>query len=171
MVKPEDRRDGIVNLMTNYVLEHGLAAASLRPLAKAAGTSDRMLLYYFKDKSEIITVILDCVFRRLVARLNAQTRGTRLPLMALRAELMAILLADDLWPYMRIWLDIAARAARGDMFYRQSGEAIARGFLAWGASQLESDDLDVDAATLLISIEGMVLLKSVGLDDVCAKAR
>jgi len=32
------------------VLEHGLIGLSLRPLAAALGTSDRMLLYHFRDK-------------------------------------------------------------------------------------------------------------------------
>ena len=80
------------------------------------------------------------------------------------------MLADAMWPYMRLWLEIASLAARGDAFYRSVGEQIARGFLAWGASQLDSaneTERAADAATLLIMTEGMVLLKSVGLDDVC----
>jgi AcrR family transcriptional regulator len=43
------RRAEIIQRLTDYVLAEGLSAASLRPLAKAAGTSDRLLLYYFND--------------------------------------------------------------------------------------------------------------------------
>ena len=55
MTKPDSRRTEIVERLADHVLAHGLSASSLRPLAKAAGTSDRMLLYYFADKSEMMT--------------------------------------------------------------------------------------------------------------------
>ena len=41
------RRDELAEAATDYVLEHGLIGLSLRPLAAALGTSDRMLLYHF----------------------------------------------------------------------------------------------------------------------------
>jgi hypothetical protein len=53
------------------------------------------------------------------------------------------------------------------------GEQIGRGFLEWGKAQLQSDSeaqRDIDAARLLVSIEGMLFLKSIGLDDINAKA-
>ncbi|MBA3811456.1 MAG: TetR/AcrR family transcriptional regulator [Caulobacteraceae bacterium] len=173
MIKSDDRRAAILGRLADHVLAAGLSASSLRPLAKAARISDRMLLYYFKDKAEVIAATLEVVSRRLVAVLDEQAAKAPLPLDELRAELIAILLADGLWPYMRLWLEIASLAARGDSFYRGVGEAIARGFLAWGEAQLDSatpQAREAEAAKLLIMVEGMVLLKSVGLDDVCQKA-
>ena len=168
-VSPDTRRDAILDRLADYVLAQGLSASSLRPLAKAAQTSDRMLLYYFSDKAEIIAATLDRISLRLVGVMNEQTAQTPLPLDQLRPKLLAIVLADAMWPYMRLWLEIASLAARGDVFYRSVGEQIARGFLAWGAAQLDSAS-ETDAANLLIMIEGTVLLKSVGLDDVCRQA-
>ena len=42
-VSVTDRRDELVAAATVWVLEHGLGGLSLRPLAKALGTSDRMV--------------------------------------------------------------------------------------------------------------------------------
>ncbi len=39
-----ERREQLAEQATDYVLEHGLLGLSLRPLAAALGTSDRMLL-------------------------------------------------------------------------------------------------------------------------------
>jgi len=39
-----DRHDALIDWLADHVLAHGLSASSLRPLAKAAGTSGRMLL-------------------------------------------------------------------------------------------------------------------------------
>ena len=171
--KPDSRRADIVQRLTEYVLAEGLSAASLRPLAKAAGTSDRMLLYYFKDKSEIITAVLEEISVQLVARIGARAATEPLPLDELRQFFAGILFEEKLWPYMRIWIEVASRAAMGDAYYRAVGEKIGRGFLEWGKLQLKSQSKaqrDIDAAKLLVSIEGMLFLKSIGLDDVNAQA-
>ena len=57
--KNDTRRAEIILRLTDYVLAEGLSATSLRPLAKAAGMRDRMLLYYFADKLVIITAVLE----------------------------------------------------------------------------------------------------------------
>ncbi len=171
--KNDSRRAAIIEQLTEYVLAEGLSAASLRPLAKAAGTSDRMLLYYFKDKSEIITAVLQGISTQLVTMIGARAATEPLPVDELRKAFAGILFEEALWPYMRIWLEVASRAAMGDPYYRAVGEQIGRGFLEWGKLQLKSESdaqRDIDAARLLVSIEGMLFLKSIGLDDVNAKA-
>ena len=173
MTKLETRRAQVIERITDHVLLHGLSASSLRPLAKAAGTSDRMLLYYFKDKAEIFTAVLQLVSARLLVMLGERAAAEPLPLDALRGKFAEILFVDELWPYMRIWLEVASRAAMGDPFYRRVGEQIGRGFFEWGKAQLQSDNEEqrnTDAAKLLVSIEGMLFLKAIGLDDVNAKA-
>lgn len=169
--KGEDRRAAILDRVADHVLAEGLAAASLRPLAKAAGISDRMLLYYFKDKAEVMAAAIAIVAARMVTAMEAHTARTPLPLDQLRSQLTTVIFADEFWPYMQLWLEIASLAARGDTVYRAVGEQIGRGFLAWGTAQLDSADPDADAARLLISLEGMLVLKSIGLDDVCAAAK
>ena len=62
----DERREAAIERMADHVLAEGLAAATLRPLAAAAGTSDRMLLYYFADKDELLTATL--------ARISASER-------------------------------------------------------------------------------------------------
>jgi AcrR family transcriptional regulator len=43
---------------TDYVLENGLIGLSLRPLAAALGTSDRMLIYRFGSKDVLVAEVL-----------------------------------------------------------------------------------------------------------------
>jgi AcrR family transcriptional regulator len=172
MTKSDDRRAALLDRLADHVLREGLLASSLRPLAQAAGTSDRMLLYYFKDKSDVIAAVLGHIAARLTLLLDAQTSAVPLPLDRLRAHLWTSLSAEALWPYMRLWLEIAAMSARGDPLLGAVGQAIGRGFLAWGAAQLDCPveaERERQAAQLLVSIEGMVLLKAIGLDDVNAK--
>ncbi len=173
VTRTKDERAALLGKLAAHLMKHGLAASSLRPLAKAAGTSDRMLLYYFRDKTEMMSAIIARIGEDLVAILEKKREPQPLPADRLAAELARILFDKRLWPYMRIWLEIAALAARGDAFCRQTGEAMGRYFLAWGESQIAAPTKTArtrDAARLLVTLEGMLFLKAIGLEDVNAAA-
>lgn len=162
------RRAEIIERLADHVLAHGLSASSLRPLAKAAGTSDRMLLYYFADKAEMMTATLSVIATRIVSAMEARKASEPLPIDQLRPVMLKAIVDDEMWPFMRVWLEIASLAANGDSFYRMVGNQLGRGFLAWGAAQIDAPDEGQrmkDAARLLVMAEGMVVLKSIGLDD------
>lgn len=168
MAKSDDRRSAILERLADHVLSDGLSASSLRALANAAETSDRMLLYYFKDKDEIITATLGVIGDRLQIILGGRTASQPMPLEKLQPALLKAALDDDLWPYMRMWLEISALAAHGDDFYRAVGQQLGERFLEWGHAQLKSASArkrKSEAASLLLTIEGVLLLKSVGMDD------
>jgi AcrR family transcriptional regulator len=52
------RRDEIIEAAYSYVLEHGLAGASLRPLAEAVGSSTGVLRFLFGSKDELVVALL-----------------------------------------------------------------------------------------------------------------
>ncbi len=173
MMTIDARHDPLIDRLADYVLVHGLAAASLRPMARAAGTSDRMLLYYFADKDAVIAAALDRVAARMIAMLDTAAPPAPLAPAALRDHLAPLLADANVWPFMRVWLDMAARAAQGDAAIRAVGGAIGRGFLAWLDRHLDVPKADraSTAARLLIELEGSVLLASLGLDDAVTLAR
>ena len=55
---PSARRAELLELSYRYVLEHGLADLSLRPLAAAVGSSPRVLLYLFGSKDGLVRALL-----------------------------------------------------------------------------------------------------------------
>ncbi|WAL65841.1 TetR family transcriptional regulator [Amycolatopsis cynarae] len=71
MGRPPDpaRREATLARATDYVLAHGLAGLSLRPLAAALDTSPRMLLYDFGSKQELVSAVLAEARRRGATRL------------------------------------------------------------------------------------------------------
>jgi AcrR family transcriptional regulator len=170
MNKSDDRRALILDRLADHILAHGLIASSLRPLAKAAGTSDRMLLYYFADKAQLIGAALETIASRTVGLLMLRAAPHPLPYDALLQLLGGLLKDEELWPYLRVYLEMASRAANGDALYREIGERVGRGFFAWGMSQLDSAQPEIDAARLLVATEGMIYLKAIGLDEICALA-
>ena len=58
MARKAERRAEWSEAAADYVLEHGLIGLSLRPLAADLGTSDRMLLYHFGSKDELVAAVL-----------------------------------------------------------------------------------------------------------------
>lgn len=161
-----DRRDAILDRLADHVLAHGLSTASLRPLARAVGTSDRMLLYYFADKPALIEATLERIAARMVGQLGALAAPRPLPLPEAITHIAAIVERKEFWPYMAVWLELAGRAARHDPLFSPIAEAIGRGFLAWGAAQLDVADEATrrrDAVRLLVAIEGRVLVRAIGL--------
>jgi AcrR family transcriptional regulator len=165
----EAARESTLECLADYLLREGLAGASLRPMAAAAGTSDRMLLYYFANRDELLAATLERVAARLAAMLDVDLQAARatprLPYPALLAHVWAAVQGDALRPYLRLWLDVAARAARGEEPYRAVGGRIADGFLAWASARLavqHEEERQPTAALLLATVDGAALLSAVG---------
>ena len=66
-----ERRRRLAEAATDYVLENGLIGLSLRPLAAALGTSDRMLLYHFSGKDDLVATLLHTSNERSIAYLRS----------------------------------------------------------------------------------------------------
>jgi len=170
----DERREAAIERMADYILSEGLGAATLRPLAAAAGASDRMLLYYFADKDELLAATLDRIAKRMLAQLDcAIPAEPRRPFAVLLEQVWEALATESLQPFMPLWLDLASRAARGLQPHRDIAGEIGDGFLAWVAIrlQLQGDRKPALLAPLFIaSIEGMYLLKAIGRGDIAELA-
>src|SRR5262252_7386676 len=76
---PSPRRQDLTAATLEYVLRHGLIGLSLRPLAASLGTSDRMLIYHFGSKANLVTEVMELANRRLSSSVSASTVGVQPP--------------------------------------------------------------------------------------------
>jgi AcrR family transcriptional regulator len=169
----DERRKAAISLMAGHLLQEGLPGASLRSLAGAAGTSDRMLLYYFKDKDELLTATLQHIASELGDALDKALPLTPArPADVLLQEVWAVIISPTLAPYMSLWIELAAGAARRMEPHRTVAGLITDGFLVWIESRLDKQQPDTKqvAATLLTALEGLLLLHAVGRDNLAGKA-
>lgn len=165
MKKGEARRQHILERMADHVLAHGLQGASLRSLAAAAGTSDRMLLHYFVDKDELLTATLTLVAHRLMAVLDS-ARAEPMPFQSLLPQLSAMMKDARIQPYMRLWLELVAAAAGEKEPFRSIARRICGTFLSWIAAALRverEEQREPLAALTLALVEGLVIFDA--LDD------
>ena len=170
-MKADQKRAILLDRLVAHVLEHGLSNASLRPLAAAAGTSDRMLIYYFGDKVGLMAAILEHGAAQLGAQLEDMLGAAPRPLEQLSEQLHAARRDPEIGAYLRLWLEMAALAAHGDAVCRRVGEAVGRGFVAWVAARLDLADgpeRDRAAARIVRDVDAAALFAALGMEDVVA---
>lgn len=96
-------RTRLLDACTDYALEHGLPDR-LQPLATAAGTSNRMLIYHFETRDKLLREVLQQARRR---QLEAFTELIRLrpdePYTATLARAWAAISGPEGRPYLRIF--------------------------------------------------------------------
>jgi AcrR family transcriptional regulator len=144
-----DRKAATLSRAADYVLEHGLAGLTLRPLARAIGTSPRMLLYDFGSKEQLLQELL------------AEIRSREAALLATDASTLA-----DVWrwigaperePFLRLFFEVYVQALDTD-----DAAPLVRDWLdhlraTWGVGQTE--------ATLLIAVVRGLLLDRLATGD------
>jgi AcrR family transcriptional regulator len=158
----DERRSALTKQIADALLAKGVADIPLRELALQIGTSDRMLLYYFSDKADLVRSSLDRMSAQLATRL-----GTRLPNRSSAAsvlrEVMTLFASKELSRLLTVWADLSARGSRGEEPFR----TIARNSIQWWLGWLE-ERLDMEAGpsrrdmaiSILTVIEGARLLEA-----------
>jgi AcrR family transcriptional regulator len=102
------RRRELLELAYEYVLEHGVADLSLRPLAAAVKSSPRVLLFLFGSKAELVRAILARAREDELALL-ARVRGDG-DLFTVAAELWRWLAAEEHRGLLTLWVEGYARS-------------------------------------------------------------
>ncbi len=163
----------MLQAMAAHVLAHGLSDASLRPLAKAAGTSDRMLIYHFGNKEGLVGALLnylgDLYSTMLDSMIPANAASSRDELLA---EIAKITRGPQFSPFLVLWWDVVAGSARGNGLYRDSAQRIMQRLLDWVEAHLPDDEPDPTrtAREILTLIEGMQMLDTIGCEDIANAA-
>jgi AcrR family transcriptional regulator len=153
MPRPFDphRRAAVLAKAADYVLARGLAGLSLRPLAKALGTSTRMLLYDFGSKDQLIHEILAEIRRREESLLEAEVHTL-----------------DDVWrwiaaperePFLRLFFEIYVGALG-----RQEAEPLVRDWLDYLQTSWHPP-VDEATATLMVAVVRGLLLDRLTTGD------
>lgn len=166
MGRPPDpqRRGRSLAKATDYVLEHGLAGLSLRPLAAALGTSTRMLLYDFGSKEQLISAILTEARHREAALLTehagkAQTRHELL------RGIWSWISAPERRPFLRLFFETYLDAITHPETYSAEGKAMVTDWVNTFATALAPDGDDPIAATLVIAAVRGLLLDQLATND------
>ncbi|MFD0915696.1 TetR/AcrR family transcriptional regulator [Pseudahrensia aquimaris] len=148
-----------------HVMQHGLQNASLRPLANAAGTSDRMLIYHFGSKDRLVAQIAHHIASIVRARLNTSLPQERAQSRRQCAEeVMEQISSEGGRAFLHVWFDMLAMAEREGEVYRSIAGEVIGTFHDWLLLRLPLSDPDPEEAVqrILVWLEGNLVLKAAG---------
>lgn len=165
MSKRDAQRQRALQRISEHLLANGLGQSSLRQLADAAAVSDRMLLYYFTDKEDVVAAALTHIVSALNAGLDqAIPAEPPLPPAILLQRATTIIAGSQMRPLMRLWVEIIGGAARGEAPYDRFAREISADFLQWLESRLAMPPGPPRAATaafIFAAVDGLALV------DIC----
>lgn len=161
------RRDELLAGAVDYVLAHGLAGLSLRPLAAALGTSDRMILYYFGTREALITAVLRAVADRLRSLLAAVLPHEPQPPAAILAAALGVSDQPAAPRLLGLWLEVVALAGSGETVFAETAAAVVEDWIGWFAERVAvpTDQRRAAAAAVLVIIDGLVLFEAAGAQE------
>ena len=169
--RPE-QREALLSGAVEHVLRHGVSGLSLRPLAAALGTSDRMLLYYFGSREHLLETVLDRVGDGLVAALSgAVPPGRGAPDVLLRT-VWSLARDPAVQPVLRLYVEILGQAAAQVAPFPAAARRVARSWLEWVQDRLDLPVAEREdaAAALLATIDGLLVLDLAVGSDVADRA-
>jgi len=143
--RPGELREAILQ----YLIENGIADLSLRPLAKAVGSSPRGLLYHFGSKEKMLMTV--------IGELRVRQRAL---LGQMRAETFAEA-CGDMWrhisspasePQWRLFFELYGIALRHPELYKDFLNSAVKDWLAFSAEQLRSEGYKRNEASLIATV-------------------
>lgn len=156
------RKAQLASALADLALKEGIATLGLRGMAAKVGTSDRMLIYYFETRDQLIIDILEQVSARLSTLLLRIDDGSRLSPGQFLTRVLTMAHDPAIAPFMKLWTEVIARGARGEGPYDRIGPAAVKSWTDWIDSKLAPSLSHTDtgrAAALLSIVEGVVLLE------------
>ena len=153
--RPEELRAAIVR----YLTAHGLADLSLRPLAKAVGSSPRVLLYYFGSKEKMVVDVLAEIRRQQLTAFGEISGATFGEACRLTWKRMSAL---DSEPLFRLFFEAYGIALRRPNLYKDFLRATIEDWINLVAEELRQDghrreDARAFATVVLAGFRGFML--------------
>lgn len=165
MSRPVDeKRPGELRAaVLQYLIEHGITDLSLRPLAKAVGSSPRALLYHFESKEKMLMSVL-ADMRQQQQLLFEQIRGDTFA--EVSSQMWKALSSPSVEPQVRLFFELYGIALRQPVLYKEFLASAVGDWLEFTAKQLRKDgyqrrEAELIATTILAGFRGFLL-------DLCA---
>jgi len=163
MDKVAVKKQLIIKHITHHMIDSGLSDLGLRRLADVAGTSDRMLIYYFGTKDALIGQVLYSIASNFALQLDSALGEHQRSPEELIEELLAINDTPQFNLIVRLWFEIVGLAARGQEPYAQNAAAIANDWIDWIQSRLVNPQVG-QAVAVFAELEGRLMIKMIGAD-------
>ena len=161
------KRSALIKRIADALLAAGVAQIPLRELAAQLATSDRMLLYYFKDKQDLVHSSLMEISGRLAATLGSALPAQRSAPDAMLKRILPLFASSSVSSSLTVWADISARGYRSEEPFLSMTRESVNWWLEWLEQRLDmtpgKERRDMAAAMLTV-VEGARQLTTLAPD-------
>jgi AcrR family transcriptional regulator len=160
---PNAERPGeLLDAIVRYLMKHGVADLSLRPLAKAAKSSPRALLYHFGSKEKMIDRVLSHLREQQRARYASMSPASAMPLSGGCREIWESMTSPRSEAQFRLYFEIYAFALQRPRRFRDFLANTIEDWLDFMAGPLEHEgysrsDARSAATVVLAGFRGFLL--------------
>ena len=144
--------------------DEGLSQLTFGRLAKRLGVSDRIVVYYFPTKDDLISEVLVGVGMRLQATLAAALSEPVADHAELVRAVWPVLARPDADPVFALFFEAGGLAAAGREPYQALVPMLVTGWIEWAGGFLRgpASRRQSEAAAAIAMIDGLLLLRQLG---------
>lgn len=146
------RKQELVDGLISYLMKHGLADLSLRPMAAAVGTSARLLIFHFGTKEELLAEVLQEMqarLRRSFTNLSARSSSRRGSMLRVFWDWA---LEKKNFNYLCLLYQLHVLALQSPKKYARYLERNTLNWLEWVQGKLPPERRDPVLATLFLAV-------------------
>lgn len=160
-------RDALLDAALAVAADEGLHRLSFGRVATRAGTSDRVVVYYFPSKDDLVAGVLDRVGALLLAMLAPVLDGTVDDHRALARTVWSAVGTAGSEPLVAVYVEALGLAASGTAPYTTAAPAVVEAWTGWFAEHLtgDADARRSEARASLALVDGLLLLRVAAGED------
>jgi len=141
-----------------HLVREGFRNSGIRALANSVGISDRMLMYYFDTKEELIEASLLLIAEGLSAGLETALPDRSASGARIVSAIVDSTITKESRPVLELWFEVVGLAVRGNQPYKKIAQLFLDEWERWIASKLKPEQQH-RAPELLAQIEGAIMVK------------
>jgi AcrR family transcriptional regulator len=170
-LKPKAKEQEVLDVATEYFLQHGYRGASINAMARSSGISKESIYRYFSSKQQLFEAVIGrelIEYRRSLRALDVTLRSTdlRAALITVAETVLGIITADRTMALRRLIFDEATRSPEVGQHYYKIGPEQAYSVLE-SVLETHAHESDFDTATLAKHFIGLLTWR-VTLERQCA---
>jgi len=152
--------------------DDGLSQLTFGRLAKRLGISDRIVVYYFPTKDDLISEVIVAMGLQLQATLVQAFTTPATDHLGLLRLAWPVLAHPDADPVFALFFEANGLAAAGRQPYRDLVPTLVGTWIAWAAEFIEGGDAErrVEAETAIAVLDGLLLLRQLAGPDAAERA-
>lgn len=154
-------RDDILDAAMDAARSDGLSRLTFGRVAKRLGVSDRVIVYYFPSKQELIEAVLGALAEQLQAALGQAFTDPAADGVTLSRTAWPILATREFDPMFGLYFEACGLAAAGIEPFRGIAGGLVTAWVDWLSGFLDADPSGqrAEAEATLALLDGLLLLR------------